>query len=128
MNCEKEKLTNKEFAVELEKRTKKLAMDIINLSSQLKKSPSGKVICYQLIKSGTSIGANYRKANRSVSQADFKNKISICTKEAAETQYWIELIMESGLIPIEQMKKLYKESGELLALFSQIFKTCKTNN
>ncbi|MBN2028693.1 four helix bundle protein [bacterium] len=128
MNCKKEKLTNKEFAIELEKRTKRFAINIINLSFKLKTNAAGKVICYRLIKAGTSIGANYREANRSVSQADFKNKISICTKEAAETQYWIELIMESELIPVEQMKKLYEESGELLALFSQIFKTCKTNH
>jgi len=82
-DIEKEKLTNKEFANRLEIRTKKLAVDIIRLFSKLTTNPSGKVICYQLVKSNTSIGANYREANRSVSAADFKNKISICTKEAS---------------------------------------------
>jgi len=124
-NTEKEKLSNKEFAEKLEKRTKKFAVDIINMTSKLRANPAGKVICYQLLKSGTSIGANYREANRSVSRADFKNKISICTKEAAETQYWLELIIESGLIPVEKIKDLYKESGELLSIFTKIFATCK---
>ena len=76
--------SNKEFAKELEQRTKKFAIQIIKLASQLPKSPVSKVITYQLIKAGTSIGANYREANRSVSKADFKSKISICTEDAKE--------------------------------------------
>ena len=86
------KINNKEFAKKLEVRTKQFAVSIIKLSYKLPKTPEAKVICYQIVKSGTSIGANYREANRSVSKADFKNKISICNKEAAETQYWLELI------------------------------------
>ena len=78
---------NKRFAKELEERTKEFAVGIIKLASKLPKTTIGGIICYQLVKSGTSIGANYREANRAVSLSDFKNKISICEKEASETQY-----------------------------------------
>ena len=124
-NRDKDKLSNKEFANQLETRTKKFAIDIIKMASKLKTNQAGKVIGYQILKSGTSIGANYREANRSVSHADFKNKISICTKEAAETQYWLELIVDSGLMPVENIRDLYKESGELLAIFNSIYQSCK---
>ncbi|NQT27550.1 four helix bundle protein, partial [candidate division KSB1 bacterium] len=79
---ETEKSDNREFAKQLEERTKHFAVSIIRLSASLPKTPEAKVICYQIVKSGTSIGANYREANRSVSPADFRNKIAICTKEA----------------------------------------------
>ena len=67
MNSDHEKLTNKEFSKKLEDRTKRFAIAIIRLSTELNQTPAGKVICYQIVKSGTSIGANYREANRSVS-------------------------------------------------------------
>lgn len=125
MNQYKEKLNNKEFSKKLEIRTKKFAIDIIKLSSKLNQNSAGKVICYQIVKSATSIGANYREANRSVSKADFKSKISICTKEAAETQYWLEIINEAELIEKDKTRKLHKECSELLALFNTIYQRCK---
>jgi four helix bundle protein len=117
--------SNKEFAAELEKRTKKFAVQIISLASMLPKKPEARIVSYQMVKSGTSIGANYREVNRSVSAADFKNKISICTKEASETQYWLELIIECGILPAEKVRIPLKECSELLAIFTKIFKTCK---
>jgi len=125
MNSDHEKLTNKEFAGKLETRTKQFAVNVIQLSNKLTSSPAGKVICYQSIKSATSIGANYREANRTVSKADFRNKISICTKEAAETQYWLELIMETNIANDDKVIKLHKECSELLALFTSIHQGCK---
>ncbi len=118
------KLTNKQFAQSLELRTKKFAIEIIKLSSTLKDNPASRVISYQLLKAATSVGANYREANRPVSRADFKSKISICVKEAAETQYWLELIKESNLMNDEHADVLHKECSELLALFSSIYKGC----
>jgi len=79
----------------LEERTKKFAVRIIRLSSMLPNTYEGRVVKNQITKSGTSIGANYREANRARSKADFKNKIKICEGEASETQYWIELSVES---------------------------------
>lgn len=120
-----ERVTNKEFATKLENRTKQFAIDIIKMVNSMKNTQSGQVIGYQLLKSATSIGANYREANRSVSKADFKNKISICTKESSETQYWLELILESGIGSKDQVIELHKECSELLALLNAIYQTCK---
>ena len=80
-------MVNKEFGKELESRTRKFALRIIRLSTSLPNTPESKVIKYQITKSGTSIGANYREANRSRSKADFVNKIKICESEASETVY-----------------------------------------
>jgi four helix bundle protein len=85
---------NKEFAKELENRTREFAVCIIHLSCLLPNTPEARVIRTQMIKSGTSIGANYREANRARSKADFKNKITICESEASETQYWLEVIVK----------------------------------
>ncbi len=71
------------------------------------------------------MGANYREANRGVSRADFTNKIGTVQKEAAETQYWIELLMESGISKTESAANLHKESTELLAIFTSIGKRLK---
>jgi four helix bundle protein len=87
-------MENKEFGKQLELRTKKFAICIIKLSSSLPDSVEGKVIKYQITKSGTSIGANYREANRSRSKPDFSNKITICESESSETGYWLEIIDE----------------------------------
>jgi len=79
-------MERKQFAKDLEKRTRKFAVQIIRLSTTLPGTPEGLVIRNQITKSGTSVGANYREANRSRSRADFKNKIKICESEASETQ------------------------------------------
>jgi four helix bundle protein len=81
------------------------------------------VIRNQITKAGTSIGANYREANRARSRADFKNKIKICESEASETQYWIEVIVEAGWLPQEVVKTEYDECRELLALFTSVGKS-----
>ena len=116
-------MDNIEFAKELEKRTRKFAVSIIRLSKQLPSTPEGMVIKNQVTKSGTSIGANYREANRSRSRADFNNKIKICEGEASETQYWIEIIVEAGWLPWKEVKNTYDESSELLAIFTSIGKS-----
>jgi len=117
---EEEKNRKKKFAKDVEMRTKLFAISIIKLSIMLPDSPEGRVIKYQLTKSGTSVGANYREANRARSRADFKNKIKICEGEASECQYWLEIIMEIGWIKSDDLKSEYDESGELLAIFTSI--------
>ena len=113
-------MDNREFAKELEKRTRKFAVSIIHLSSRLPKVPEGEVIRNQVTKSGTSVGANYREANRSRSNADFKNRIKICESEASETQYWLEVVVEAGMLSWEHVKLDYEECSELLAIFTSI--------
>jgi four helix bundle protein len=83
------------------------------------------VLCRQLLRSATSIGANYREANRGVSRADFANKIGTVQKEASETVYWIELLMESRMASIAPAKELHQESSELLAIFTAIGRKLK---
>jgi len=112
----------KEFAKELEKRTLKFAIMIIRLSASLPSTPEAKVVRNQITKCGSSVGANYREANRSRSKADFKNRISICESEASETQYWIEVIIEVGWKTRGQVKVEYEECSELLAIFTSIGK------
>jgi four helix bundle protein len=113
-------MDNKEFGKQLEARTKKFAIDIIKLSSSLPDTPERKVIKYQITKSGTSVGANYREANRARSNAGFKNKIKICESEASETAYWLEIIENLNWIEIQKTQKLLTEANELLAIFTSI--------
>jgi four helix bundle protein len=113
-------MENKEFSRLLENRTKKFAINIIKLSSSLPNTPEGKVIRNQITKSGTSIGANYREANRSRSKADFINKIKICVSESSETLYWIDIISEMKFSDSHKTQVIKSEADELLALFTSI--------
>ena len=115
-------MKNKEFSKELEKRTRKFAVQIIRLSSSLPNTPEGRVIRNQITKAGTSVGANYREANRARSRADFRNKIKICESESSETQYWLEIIAEIRWLSWEQLKQDYEECSEILAIFTSIGK------
>jgi four helix bundle protein len=124
---------------ELEKLTRDFALRVIRLVANLPKNKITDVLGYQLLKSGTSIGANYREANRAESKKDFIHKIGIVTKEAAETQYWLELFAESRLEfentesklvvvkreHLDNLSWLLNENGELLAIFTAIGKSSK---
>jgi four helix bundle protein len=92
------------------------------LSTSLPNTPEARVIRNQITKSGTSIGANYREANRARSKADFKNKIKICESEASETQYWLAIILESNFVVLKDIKSINDECSELLAIFCTIGK------
>ena len=113
-------MNNKEFGKQLENRTKDFAISIIRLSSSLPNSAEGKVIKNQITKSGTSIGANYREANKARSNADFSNKIKISEGEASETCYWLEIINDMKWIEKNKINILLKEANELLSIFSSI--------
>ncbi|MCK9206603.1 MAG: four helix bundle protein [Salinivirgaceae bacterium] len=118
-------MDNKEFGKQLEVRTKRFAVSIIKLSVLLPNMVEGNVIKKQITKSGTSIGANYREANRSKSNADFKNKIKICEGEANETVYWLEIIEELHWLETEILQPMLLESNELLALFTSVSHSLK---
>ena len=113
-------MDNKEFSKLLEVRTRKFAVAIIKTSSTLPNTPEGRVLRNQLTKSGTSIGANYREANRGRSSADFYNKIKISESEASETVYWLEIIDELNWMEKNLFKPVYEESNKLLAIFTSI--------
>ncbi len=112
---------------ELEKRTKLFALEIIAFAATLPQSKSGAIIEYQLVKAGTSVGANYREANRAESRADFIHKIGIVEKESSESRYWLELCDEAHFGNPEKRRSLLQESGELLAIFTSIGRSAKAN-
>ena len=112
----------------LEGRTKGFAIAVIQAVGRLPRSEAARILGGQLIKSGTSIGANYREANRAQSHDDFIHKIALCEKEAAETGYWIELLIDSGLRASgdeASFRFLLQEAGELLAIFVASGRTAK---
>ena len=112
----------REFAKNLEKRTRKFAVRVIRLSTRLPNTPEGRVIRTQITKSGSSMGANYREANRARSRADFRSRVKICESEASETQYWLEVIADLQWLSWEELKSDYEECSELLAIFTSINK------
>jgi len=111
---------------ELQIRTKQFALSIIGLVAKLPKTKAADVIGYQLLRSGTSIGANYREAARALSHDDFIHKIGICEKEAAETEYWLELLVESRIIDADSHKHIRTEVGELVAILVASGRTAKS--
>lgn len=118
-------MDNKEFAKILEDRTKQFALSIIRLSAQLPDTTEGRVIRRQITRSGTSIGANYREANRARSKADFISRTGICESEASETIYWLAIIRDLQWLSDEKLSPVIKESSEILAIFATIGKTLK---
>jgi len=110
---------------DLEQRTKCFSLAAIKFADALPRNRASDVLARQFLRSATSIGANYREANRGVSRADFANKIGTVQKEASETQYWIELLMEAGIGARDSAQYLHKEASELLAIFTAIGKKLK---
>ena len=113
-------MDRKQFAKELERRTRSFAVNIIRLSITLPDTPEGRIVRNQITKAGTSIGANYREANRARSKADFRSKIKICEGEASETQYWLEIIMDIEWKSQDELQPEYEECSQLLAIFTSI--------
>ncbi|MFH1460553.1 MAG: four helix bundle protein [Candidatus Omnitrophota bacterium] len=109
-------------------RSYKFALEIIKLVNLLPKSTSGAVIGNQIMKSGTSIGANVEEAQGASSKKDFTNKMSISKKEARETKYWLRLIKDSEILNITQVKSLLNECDSLVNILTAIVKTSKMNS
>src|SRR5210317_1822849 len=117
---------NIELAKEMEKRTKTFSINIIRFLSSIPRSIEYDVIKNQLAKSATSIGANYREANRSRSKADFFNRLRICQAESSETLYWLEILKE--ILPsLSEIDSLINESKEFLAIFTAIISKLRQN-
>ena len=113
---------------EFKKRTKELALRIIKLVSSLPKNTVSDVIGKQLIRSGTSVGANYRAACRARSTADLIAKLRIVEEEADECLYWMELIVEAELVDITKLKSIMSETNEILAMTVASIKTLMARN
>lgn len=103
---------------ELRIRTKRFAVRIIKLAAALPKNRAGDVLGRQILKSGTSIGANYREALRASSQKHFATTLEIAIREGEETLYWLELLAESDTIKSSRLTDLVRECNELVAIFT----------
>lgn len=104
-------------------RTKKLALRVIELTESLPKSRVADVIGRQLLRSATSVGANYRAACRGKSKAGVLSKLAIVEEEADETTYWLELLVESAMVEEERITELLKETDEITAMIVASIKT-----
>jgi four helix bundle protein len=115
------------FAEEFRNRTKKLAIDIIKFCKTLPKNDESYIIKKQIIRSSTSVAANYRAACRARSNAEFFSKLCIVVEEADETVFWLELIKEADIKDSKEIFDLLKESEEVLKIVSKSRKTIKDN-
>src|SRR5918993_3941179 len=102
---------------ELKDRTKRFAADIVHLSRELPTTLDGRTIGGQLIRSGTSVAANYRASCRARSRPEFIAKLGIVEEEADEALFWLELLVDSKLVSMSRVEKLLKEADELTAIF-----------
>ena len=116
------RLSNQEFNEKMREQTKQLALQIIALSDKLPNKESARVINRQLLRSATSIAANFRAACRGRSKAEFYSKVCIVVEEADETQFWLELLADSKLIDNNHsdVNKLMSEASEILAITTSI--------
>ena len=109
----------------LRARTRDFALRVIRLYRSLPHSEEARILGRQLLRSGTSIGANYRAACRGRARAEFAAKLGIVVEEADETVFWLELIQEAEIIPKEKLDRLTKEANELVAIFVSSLRTAR---
>lgn len=114
-------------ATELKSRTKQFAIRVVKLFRALPKSDEARIIGKQVLRSGTSVAANYRAACRARSKAEFIAKIGVVVEEADETVFWLELLVETGIVSSERMSDLLAEANELLAIFAASQHTARRN-
>jgi four helix bundle protein len=111
--------------VDLRVRTKQFALRVIRLFAALPRRVETEVIAKQVLKSGTSVGANFCEAHRARSDAEFVSKVGDCLKELEETAYWLELLGEAEFVPAPQLAPLLDECNQLVAILTTISKKVK---
>lgn len=112
---------------QLKARSKQFALAIIALIEKLPHTLAAQIIARQMVRSATSVGANYRAACRARSRAEFAARVAIAVEEADETLYWLELLEESGLLREEPVRLLICEAGELVAILAASYKTASAS-
>ncbi len=115
-------------AVELKRRTKSFALRVIKLVRALPPCAEAKVIGYQLLRSGTSVAANYRAVCRARSRAEFLSKLAIVIEEADESELWLEMISEAELMPENRLKDLKSEANQIVAILNTARTTARRNS
>jgi four helix bundle protein len=114
-----------EGQTDLVERTTEFALRVVKMFVALPKTEEARVLGKQVLGSGTSVGANYREAQRARSKAEFISKIGDCLKELDETSYWLELLVRSDIVPETKLAALRNENNQLLAIFTTISKKAK---
>lgn len=113
---------------DLKERTQAFALRIIRMTRALPNTPEGWVLRKQVLRSGTSVGANYRSCQRGKSKADFIAKLAVAEEEADETCYWLELIIAAELLPRDRVEPLLAEAREITAVLTAAGRTAKKND
>lgn len=121
----RDQLERDERVRDLRERTKAFALRVIRMFATLPKSTEAQVLGRQVLRSGTSVGANYREAWRARSRAEFIAKMGDCLKELDETAYWLELLTESNILPTDKLSALRDECNQLIAIFTASVKKSK---
>ncbi len=119
---------NKNKIYDLEERTAKLGEDIMELAKELPKNIITNSIIGQLIRAGTSVGANYCEADCAETKKDFEHKIGICKKESRESKHWLRIISKAVPEKIQKTRKLWQEANELNLIFITIVKNSRKKN
>jgi len=109
----------------MRKRTREFAVRVVSLCFSLLKTEEGRILARQVLRSGTSVAANYRSACRARSRAEFASRIAVAVEEADETVFWLELLIEAKVVPPHRLEHLLKEANELLAILSASRTTAK---
>jgi four helix bundle protein len=112
--------------VDLRVRTKQFALKVIRLFTALPKCTAADVIGKQILRSGTSVGANFREAYRARSDAEFVSKVGDCLKELEETSYWFELLVDAEIISVDRLASLQDECDQLICILTTISKKVKS--
>ena len=115
----------KQPKVDLRERTKNFALGVVRMFAKLPKTTEAQVLGRQLLRSGTSVGANYREAYRGRSRAEFISKCGDCLREIEETAYWLELLVAADIASFDDLSSLRQECDELTAIFVSIIKQSK---
>lgn len=109
----------------LRKRTKDFAIRIVKLSLALPKTDAARTLGRQVLRSGTSVAANYRAACRARSRAEFVSRMAVVVEEADETVFWLEMLVDTGIVPFKRLQPLIQEANELLAVCAASHRTAK---
>jgi len=109
----------------LQDRTKEFAIRVVRMFRSLPKTDEARILGKQVLRSATSVAANYRAACRSRSKAEFTAKMGVVVEETDETVFWLELLVETGVVPMSKMEGLVSEANELLAIFAASRRTVR---
>lgn len=116
-----------DFNEKFRKRTKKFVLDIISLYRKLPKTEEARIIGRQILRSGSSVGSNFRAATRARSKNEYYAKMCIVVEETDETVFWLEIIEEAKILSKKELEEIANEANELLSIFAKTKKTLKNN-